>query len=299
VGVAAVAAAAHDYLGGGWMSRALVLGGGGVTGIAWELGVLTGLREKGLDLTGADVVVGTSAGSAVGAQVTCGADVADLYAREAGASAAEIPAGVYETPDLAPLFTALATAAQGVTSVRELCARVGRLALEADTVPEEERVAIFAGLLRSHEWPERRLLVTGVDAETGEPAVWSRESGVPLVSAVAASCAIPVVWPPVTVGGRRYIDGGIRSATNADLATGAESVIVLAPLNLPTFPGAGLAAELAALGQDVRTGVVRPDEGALAAIGPNVLDTRRRAAAAEAGRTQGAALADVLRDVWN
>jgi NTE family protein len=281
------------------MSRALVLGGGGVTGIAWEFGVLTGLREKGLDLTGADVVIGTSAGSAVGAQITGGADVAELCAREIasgrpGRHRAEAP-GV----DLAPLMSALAAAASGVTSAGELRARIGRLALDADTVPEAERLEIIGSRLPSHAWPERPLLVTGVDAETGEPVVWNRESGVPLVSAVAASCAVPVVWPPVTIDGRRYMDGGVRSGTNADLAVGAESVVVLAPMaDMAAFGGAGLEAELAALGEGVRTAVVHPDAAALEAIGPNVLDPGRRAAAAEAGRVQGAALADVLRDVW-
>jgi NTE family protein len=282
------------------MSRALVLGGGGVTGIAWELGLLTGLRDEGLDLTGADVVVGTSAGSAVGAQITSGADVAELYAREVasgrpGRENREKPVEL----DVEQFMTAMAAAARGVTGAQEFRARIGRLALEADTVPEAERVEIIASRLPSREWPGRSLLVTAVDTETGELVVWTRESGVPLVSAVAASCAVPVVWPPVTIDGRRYMDGGIRSGTNADLAAGAESVIVVAPIaDMPTFPGTGLEAELAALGDGVRTAVVHPDESAVAAIGPNVLDPRRRAVAAEAGRVQGAALADVLRDVW-
>jgi NTE family protein len=281
------------------MSRALVLGGGGVTGIAWELGLLTGLRDKGLDLTAADIVIGTSAGSAVGAQITGGADIAELCAREVASGRPGRHRAQEPGVDLAPLMTALATAAAGVTSAQELRARIGRLALDADTVPEAERIAIIASRLPSHEWPERALLVTGVDAETGELVVWSRESGVPLVSAVAASCAVPVVWPPVTVGGRRYIDGGVRSGTNADLAAGAETVVVVAPIvDMPGFPGTGLEAELAALGEGVRTALVHPDEAAVEAIGPNILDPGRRAAAAEAGRTQGAALADVLRDVW-
>jgi NTE family protein len=280
-------------------SRALVLGGGGITGIAWELGVLFGLREAGLDLTQADLVVGTSAGSAVGAQVASGADLGGLYAREVGSG--RKPASTEKQVELnvEGLLTALAGAAAGVRSATELRARIGQLALDADTVPEAERIEIIGRILPSHDWPDRPLLVTGVDTATGDFAAWDRDSGVPLVLAVAASCAVPVVWPPITIDGRRYMDGGVRSGTSADLAAGSEAVVVLAPMgDVSTFPGTGLAAELASLGEGVRTAVVHPDEAAVTAIGPNVLDPRRRAAAAEAGRAQGQALADVLRDVW-
>ena len=277
--------------------RALVLGGGGVTGIAWELGVLAGLRDAGVDLTTADVVIGTSAGAAVAAQVTSDMDLADLYAREANAGAPSKER--YVEVDLEQLMTGIATAAAGVTSAVELRTRIGRLALDADTVPEAERIEIIASRLPSHDWPERPLLLTGVDAETGDLVVWSRESGVPLVSAVAASCAVPIVWPTVTIDGRRYMDGGIRSGTNADLAAGADVVVVLAPLgDAPAFPGTGLRAELAELGDEVRTAVVQPDAAAVEAIGPNLLDPGRRAAAAAAGRAQAAQVASLIRDVW-
>jgi NTE family protein len=275
---------------------ALVLGGGGVTGIAWELGVLLGLREAGLDLTDADIVIGTSAGSVVGAQVRSGMDLADLYARQTSSTPSREK---HVELDLEKLAAEFATAAAGVTSAAELRGRVGRLALATATAPEGERVEIIASRLPSHDWPEERLLITAVEAETGDFVVWDRNSGVPLVSAVAASCAVPAVWPPVTIDGRRYVDGGVRSGTCADLAAGAESVVVLAPMaNAPAFPGTGLGAELEALGEEARTAVVHPDEAATTAIGPNVLDPSRRAAAAEAGRAQGLALAAVLRDVW-
>jgi NTE family protein len=280
--------------------RALVLGGGGVTGIAWELGVLIGLREAGLDLTTADLVVGTSAGSAVGAHVAGGADLERLYAREVAARR-ETPKSATPRPklDVEGLAAFFTEASSGAAEATEVRARIGRLALDAKTVPETERIEIIGRVLSSTDWPDRRLLVTGVDATTGEFVAWDRDSGVPLVLAVAASCAVPVVWPPITIDGRRYIDGGIRSGTNADLAAGSEAVVVIAPLpGAPTFPGTGLAAELASLGGDVRTAVVHPDEAAATAIGPNVLDVSRRAAAAEAGRAQGTQLAEVLRDVW-
>src|SRR5215469_4898613 len=69
------------------MTYALVLGAGGVTGIAWETGLLKGLRDAGLDLTGADLVVGTSAGSVVAAQITTGVPLDELYGRQVDGAA--------------------------------------------------------------------------------------------------------------------------------------------------------------------------------------------------------------------
>jgi NTE family protein len=279
--------------------RALVLGGGGVTGIAWELGLLSGLRDQGVDLTSADLVIGTSAGSAVGAQITCGAELADLYAREAAAHAGAPSAEKAVTVDLQQMMTSIAAVAAGVTSALELRVRIGRLAAEADTVPEQERLDIIGSRLPSREWPGRPLLITGVDTATGELVVWSRDSGVPLLHAVAASCAVPIVWPPVTIDGHRYMDGGVRSGTNADLAAGVDAVVVIAPMgDAPAFPGTGLRAELAELGDAVRTAVIQPDEAALAAIGPNVLDPSRRAAAARAGRDQAEHVAAEVAAAW-
>ena len=98
------------------------------------------------------------------------------------------------------------------------------------TPPEQERIDVIGSRLVSTEWPERPLVVTAVDTETGEFTTFDRDSGVPLVSAVAASCAVPGVYPPVTIDGRRYMDGGMRSAANADLAQGYDRLVVLAPI---------------------------------------------------------------------
>src|SRR5260370_22782556 len=63
-------------------TRALVLGGGGVAGVAWELGILTGLHDTGVDVRGADVIIGTSAGSVVGAQIASGTNLESLFASQ-------------------------------------------------------------------------------------------------------------------------------------------------------------------------------------------------------------------------
>src|SRR5260370_10218872 len=205
--------------------RARVLGGGGVTGIAWETGLLAGLAEAGVDLTSADLVVGTSAGSVVGAQILSGVSVQDLYAEQLTEPRAERAATMGGTITLR--FAAPLVGPGGEERAR---ARLGRAALKARTVPESERKAILKQRLPADSWPERRLLITAVDAETGELRVFDRDGGVSLLEAVAASCAVPPVWPPLSIDGHRYIDGGGRSISNADLSTGCDRAVVVAPV---------------------------------------------------------------------
>jgi NTE family protein len=256
--------------------------------------VLLGLRDEGVDLAAdADLVVGTSAGSAVAAQVLAGVDLAELYDRQLGDDHGEI------TPelDLSLLATIFAELAAGRVPDEAGRARIGALALGATTVPEAARRQVVERRLPSHEWPDRRLLVTAVDAVSGELAVLDRASGVGLVDAVAASCAVPGVWPPVSIGDHRYIDGGVRSTANADLAAGCDVVAVLAPLAGPAT--ATIEPELAALRSNGTVAVVvEADADAVAAMGPNPLDPSYRPAAAEHGRRQGAAASDRVRAAW-
>jgi NTE family protein len=275
--------------------RALVLGGGGVTGIAWELGILKGLLDAGLDLSSADLVVGTSAGSVVGSQTSDGNDLGELVEMQRSpALAARERAVDFDLERMAAAFTGLM---QGVQSPRELRARIGALALMAPTVSESERLAIITSRLPRHEWPARRLLITAVDTATGDPVVWDRDAGVPLVLAVAASCAVPGVWPPVTVDGRRYMDGGVRSGTNADLAAGHGVVVILAPI-VGNLLGGSLDEEIASLGPEAKVLVVSPNPAALEAIGPNPLDPSRRAPAVAAGLAQASSVAEAVRHTW-
>ncbi|MET7967344.1 patatin-like phospholipase family protein [Micromonospora sp. NPDC005305] len=276
------------------MTRALVLGGGGVTGVAWELGLLAGLAARGLDLTGAELVVGTSAGSVVGAQICSGTPVEELYAGQLRPARGELPARL----GVAVLARWAWAGARGRDEVRAR-ARVGAMALAARTPSEESRRAVIAARLPVREWPARRLLVTAVDAASGEFVVFDATSQVPLVDAVGASCAVPGVWPPVSIGGRRYVDGGVRSAVNADLAAGARAVVVLAPTRAGFGPMPRLSAQLAQLrSAGAEVAVVSPDRAARAAIGRNVLDPARRAASARAGFAQAAAVAEDVAAVW-
>jgi NTE family protein len=273
---------------------ALVLGGGGVTGVAWELGLLTGLAESGVDLTTADLVVGTSAGSVVGALVASGVDLEQRYQRQLAAHSGEIAARM-DWRVLARFGWAMLRARDAA----DYAGRVGRFALDAKTVSEEERREVMRQRLGVSEWPERPLLITAVDAETGEFRAFDRESGVSILDAVGASCAVPGVWPPVTIDGRRFIDGGVRSATNADLAKGCKRVAVIAPILLGGrhTPSVGRqAGELREAGAEVA--VISPDQAARQAIGRNVLDPARRAAAAKAGRAQARTVVDQVAAVF-
>jgi NTE family protein len=276
------------------MTSGVVLGGGGIAGVAWEAGIVIGLRRVGVDLSSADVIVGTSAGSVVGSHVAFATDLRALTAMTSIRVDKETaaPAAV----DLEVILNALAPLFDQALDPAEARRLVGAAARAAPG-DEEAHVARIASLLPSTgSWPQRRLLVTGVDAESGEPVVWDGGSGVPLDRAVAASCAVPAVYPPVTIGGRRYMDGGVRSATNADFAAGASTVIVLDAIG-HLMPREPLQAELAALGA-ASTLVITPDDSAAAAMGTSLLDLAIAAPALEAGVKQAMSAAEQARAIW-
>ena len=268
--------------------QALVLGGGGVAGIAWITGLLTGLAVAGQDVTGADVIIGTSAGATVAAQVGSDLSLDELFARQTqpALQSREIPVEL----DLDKLAADWAEVMTGVTSPQDTLGRVGAYALAAETVPEAERRAVIESRLPSQAWPSRRVQLVAVDAETGVPCVFDSQSGAELVDAVAASCAVPGIWPPVTIGGRRYIDGGVRSSHNADLAEGSGRIVIISPLGydspIPSpMPLRQVVGQLRDRGSEVI--VMVPDPASAAAIGANPLDPATRVPAAEAGLAQG------------
>jgi NTE family protein len=273
---------------------ALVLGGGGVTGVAWETGVLAGLSQAGLDLSTAGLLVGTSAGAAVAAQLASGTPLATLLELQLAGSAKEIPARLGPAL-LARYLWVMLTRRKPVEFGRAM----GRLALDAGTVDEAARREVIVSRLPSHDWPERPLKLTAVNARTGAFRVFDRDARVPLVDAVAASCAVPGVWPPVSLEGAKWIDGGMRSAVNADLAAGRARVVILAPIpgGFGAMPSVDAQAEaLRAAGSVVV--VVSPDRDAKARMGRNSLDPAQRAAAAQAGYRQAALELDRVAAVW-
>lgn len=277
------------------MSTALVLGGGGVAGIAWELGILDALAAARIDLTSADRIIGTSAGAAVGAQLRSGESLQSLCARQ------QVPvdqsAELQVESSLDSLIEQFAACFEGDPGEVEVRRRLGGVALTVPTVPEEARIAVIESRLSSHEWSEDELLVTAVDALTGEFRVFDHRSGVPLVHAVAASCAVPGIWPPVTIGSTRYIDGGVRSGTNADLAEGFDVVVIIAPFAGGFGPTATVEAErLRANGSLVE--VIAADALSTEAFGTNVLDPATRVPSLREGRRQGVLEFERIAKVW-
>jgi NTE family protein len=280
-------------------SKAIVLGGGGVTGIAWLTGVLLGLEEEGVALRSTDLVVGTSAGSAVGAQLAGDTPLRELYERQVD-PARQVGERKPDIRYLA-LLRHVVPALLRRSDTRRLRARIGRMAVEMGTGEALQRRSIIADRLPSHDWPAIPLAVSAIDASTGEQRWFDRASGVGLVDAVAASCAVPGVWPPVQIEGRPYYDGGIPSPDNASRAEGFASVLLVSPLGA-TRSGAlskRLAREIAALEEGgSRTTIVTPDSGSRAAIGRNALDPANRPVAAEAGLAQGRHEAERVREGW-
>ncbi len=291
--------------------RALVLHGGGSAGNAWEIGVIAGMFDAGLDVTDADLVVGTSAGATAAAQLR-GAAPTELFA--AVLAAPSLQRGIPGTPPGAgvprpaanhmQVTSEVIAAAQSPADMRR---RMGAAALAteaaSDAATAERWRATVAGRLPAHRWPARRLLITAVDAHTGEPVVFDWHSGVDLVDAVAASCANGFGVPPYPIGDRRYIDGGYRRNENADLAAGYERVLVLSPFGgrsrHPLEWGMQLAAqvdELRAGGSRVET--VLPDAQSIGAFGANMMDPSTRPPAARAGYGQGRSLAGHLSAFW-
>lgn len=268
--------------------RALVLGGGGVAGIAWETGILQGIADDSpaaaRALLDSDVLLGTSAGSAVVAQIGSGRSLEDLFAQQVEEISAEIDPGV-GIQAITDLF--LAALSQPDATVQQKRQRIGAVALATETVDEPVRRGVIAQRLPMHAWPDRELRVTAIDIMTGELVVFERDSGVELVDAVAASCAVPGAWPPVTVGDRRYMDGGIGSTINLDIADDCNTAVVLVPAGVmaPSPFGPGPVDEIAAF-RGPALGIFA-DQQSLEAFGPNALDPRCRTASARAGRAQG------------
>ena len=184
--------------------------------------------------------------------------------------------------------------------------RMGAAALDMDAASDgswqTQWRATVASRLPSQRWPQRTVLITEVNAQTGEPVVFDRHCGIDLADAVAASCASGL---PYRIGDNRYIDGGYRSnAENADLASGYGRVLVLSPFGgrslAPVDWGTHLSAqvdELRARGSRVET--IFPDSDSEHMFGVNAMDLSLRPPAARAGYGQGIALAGQLTEFWH
>jgi NTE family protein len=281
----------------------VVLGGGGSTGVAWHVGVAAGLFDGGVDVRTVDAIIGTSAGAMVGSRLAAGQDfeamVADIHARTNGTLELEAMMALDAEASLGILDTWSKMPDDSPTSI----AHIGALALGAQTMALPRFKELVAAEV-ADAWPSMRFVAVAVDADRGETVLLDAASGVALADAVAASVCVPGVFPPIDVAGRRLIDGGIRSGTNADVALGHDRVLVLAPIGsladaLDSAARRAADAEVAALeaaGAHVTT--LFPDDAANAAIGPNRMDPSVGPLVLAEGRRQGRVLAEQLLPHW-
>ncbi len=288
--------------------RALALGGGGATGNAWEIGVIAGLVDAGIDVTAADLVIGTSAGSTAAVQI-CGATPNALLAailaapppRPSPTGTADSRAPSTAVGDHLERTNRIIAAAGNAAQMRQAMGAAA-LALPAasDASAQQRWRAVVAPRLPNSHWPPRNVLITAVNAVTGDPVVFDRNSGVEVVDAVAASCASAFAY---TIGTQHYIDGGYRRNENADLATGYGRVLVLSPFGgrsrHPEKWGMQLGTQVEELrAQGSRVEVVCPDHDAGQMFGITATDVSLRPQAARTGYNQGQTLAPQVGAFW-
>ena len=256
------------------------------------LGLVDGLARGGVDLADADLISGTSAGACVATNLATGA-VAEASARQRRESAE-----IVVPFDIDVFLDTVARHKREAPDEAAALVRIAAMTPIGPSISEAERGAVIEARLPVHEWPERPLKVVAVDAQSGELAVLGRESGFGLVDAVSASCALPGIWPPRMIEGRPYVDGGIHSLSNIDVAVGHERVAIVVPTALSDSVREGHAAEIAALGPAASTHLISADEDALAALGSNPLDPAHREPALEAGLAQAPRELEALRAFW-
>jgi NTE family protein len=184
----------------------------------------------------------------------------------------------------------------------EWLVEVGQFALAAKTISEEQFLASFGSITKAGEaWP-KGFACTAVDAIDGSFHVWEAASNVELGRAIASSCSVPGIYPPITINSRRYVDGGMRSGTNFDLGRGSDKVLAVAVvgnlgLDLMKARAESEAAKLRASGALVE--LIIPDANCREAFGNNLMDARRRGDVALAGVVQGRAEAARIKAFWN
>ncbi|NEW25746.1 patatin-like phospholipase family protein [Nocardia cyriacigeorgica] len=265
---------------------ALVLGGGGPVGICWLVGLGVGLREAGIDLTRADRFVGTSAGAVVGSVLAGDGELSRLMAAERSDSAPV----QYDSTVMMEITGLIGRQGQDPRQMRR---RIGELALAARTGEPAEHIERIGALVGFADWPDADLVITAIDAGTGELRPWTRDDVATLPQALAASTAVPGVFPPIPIDGSHYYDGGYRSSINADLAAGADVVVIMEPL-AHVYPRSRADREHGC-GREIS---IVPDAGAIEAFGVDLFSTAALQPAYEAGVRQAAEAAARLKEVW-
>ncbi|MET9486296.1 patatin-like phospholipase family protein [Nocardia sp. NPDC006630] len=266
--------------------HALVLGGGGAVGIFWMVGLAAGLRAAGVDLALADRFVGTSAGAVVGAMLAGGGELPSPETRPA-------PDTTQAQPNLNGFTEIMTLAATPGLTPAEVVQRIGARALELQVGDPADHIARISDLAGVSDWPDADLIVTALDTTTGELQTWTRTGMASLPEALASSTAVPGVFPPIPIRGHHYIDGGLRSPINADLAAGADLIVIIEPL-AHLFPHSPSDSQLGG----ATTLSIVPDADTLTAFGQDLFDISTLVPAYEAGVRQASDAALRLKAVW-
>ena len=298
--------------------RALILGGGGAVGVAWEVGVLAGLAAAGIDLTGIhiagsntpNVILGTSAGSIVGAMLSTH-HIDDLLELSTSDSSSKVIEEVVPMLDFAAMAETFAMWQNISPDAPANLARVCELAANTKSISEERWVGSMAENLKAG-WPDPRFRCTAVDTATGQRMVWTADSQVDVAAAVASSCSVPSIFPSVTITSNgytsRYTDGGVHSGTSIDLASGVDRILVLAPIGswagdtLDAVAAAGVRSETTiaeSAGSSVRCMFTDDPTNQATLLTPlGRMDPMSRQPAVEHGIRQGKELAAQLAGWW-
>jgi NTE family protein len=272
----------------------VVLGGGGQVGGVWELSVIKGLADAGVDLSQADLLVGTSAGAVIGAQMGVGRSPGELLAARLAppSGPGPSPRSTEDTQffnDTLPMW---------IPAVVDVNARVvlGQRALQTPhPIPQQAQEAIWRQQYGIIAWPARALKVSAVDVADGSVRWLDNDQGVPIETAVAASTAQPGLQAPIAIGDERYMDGG-TAGTHVDTAAGSSVVVAITPFPIPILTDREMDAVRSAGGQVID---IAADTASRAAMGSDLSDRSHFAAAADAGQRQASMAAEEVRKLWN
>jgi NTE family protein len=215
---------------GAGLHLSVSLGGGGLFFVAWQVSYLHEMAQRGIDLAGADRVVGTSAGALVAAVLEAGR--LNLLYRELTvlAKAQRLLAALAPTDDLYPSQTrALRLYRDSGDADTDTIAAIGHAALAAQTPAASVMVRNVALILAARNWPSPALHITCADTYSGERCVITSAARIGIARAVAASSAVPGLFAPQPIGDRLCMDGGVSgSGTHLDLLAGSQRVVILA-----------------------------------------------------------------------
>ena len=284
--------------------RALAMGGGGTLGVAWETGLLAGLEGEGVSFGNADLILGTSAGSIVGSTIARGVSAHMMAEMQMAAArqAARSPAASGPAPDLSKVMAFFMRMPETGEPPVELRREIGEVSRTSQTIPEAQMLAQFATMGVSGAWP-KKFACTAVDATSGEFKVWYEEDRVDFARAIASSCSVPGIFPPITINDRLWMDGGMRSGTNVDVAAGHERVLAVVVIPM-ALADERMKARVSAESEVVtkaggRFDMISPDAVTQEAFGPNLMDGTRRIQLIEQGMRQGKAEAARIKAFWN